>query len=81
MTLATKLQWIWSTMHNLTKIKDPNTPIQWHCCDDLVAPKDLDLHFKEKHLHDGSGLSWQHYDHIIFFLFSVSFLIIFGLQV
>jgi hypothetical protein len=79
-TLAKKLQWLWSAMYSLTKTRDPNTPIQWHCCDELVAPKDLDLHFKKKHLYDGSGLSWDHYEHMVFLVILASFLIIFGLQ-
>lgn len=34
-----------------------NTPKRWKCCNDLVSPKDLAHHFKEKHLKDRSGLT------------------------
>jgi len=74
-------QWFRSAMQNLAKTKDPDTPIRWKCCDELVAPKDLAQHYKEKHLHDGRGLSRQEYVELIHqFAFLFSTLFILGLK-
>ncbi|MCA2003888.1 MAG: hypothetical protein LDL06_03890 [Candidatus Nitrosotenuis sp.] len=55
-----------------------NTPKRWKCCDELVAPKDLAQHFKEKHLHDGRGLTRAEYVELILqfaFFFSTLFIL------
>jgi len=43
------------TFRDLTKTKDPDVPVAWNCCDEMVAPKDLAQHYKENHLRDGRG--------------------------
>jgi hypothetical protein len=58
-----------------------NTPRRWKCCDELVAPKDLAQHFKEKHLYDGRGLTREQYVELILqFAFLFSTLFILGLK-
>jgi len=53
-----------------------NTPRRWNCCDELVAPKDLAQHYKEKHLHDGRGPTREQCIDLIFnvvFFLSIMF--------
>jgi hypothetical protein len=69
------------TIQNLAKTTDPDIPVRWKCCDELVAPNDLAQHYKEKHLHDGRGMTREQYvDLILHFAFLLSTLFILGLK-
>ncbi|MFY9299873.1 MAG: hypothetical protein WAO91_01615 [Candidatus Nitrosotenuis sp.] len=58
-----------------------NTPRRWKCCDELVTPNDLAQHFKEKHLHDGRGMTREQYVDLTYdFVFLLSTLFILGLK-
>jgi hypothetical protein len=58
-----------------------NTPRRWNCCHDLVTPKDLAQHYKEKHLNDGRGPTLEQYVDLIFdFLFLLSIMFIHGIK-
>ncbi|CDI06329.1 hypothetical protein NITUZ_40495 [Candidatus Nitrosotenuis uzonensis] len=50
-----------------------STPKKWKCCNELVAPKNLAQHFKEKHLNDGRRFTK---DEFIILISNVIFLIV-----
>jgi hypothetical protein len=55
--------------------------MKWNCCDELVAPKDLAQHYKEKHLHDGRGMTQEQYVDFSFdFAYLLSTIFILGLK-